>query len=155
MRWVLRLIGTGDAICWQSADLMEISRRADVGAIADLGLSLSEAKQLLKRVQQAAVAGQTDEHAQFTPIAWAVAVGATGRTGALAGSRHYSVEWWCDFLGSSVPFATASQKASIGLDTVGRRLSCGKFRPICRRDDVSRCRRPMTAPAAGHRWNEP
>jgi hypothetical protein len=46
---------------------MEIRRPAGVGALADLGLTLSEAKQLLTSVQQAMVAGQTDEHGRLRP----------------------------------------------------------------------------------------
>ncbi len=58
MRWVLRLIGTSDELRSRSADLMEICRPEGVGALADLGLTLSEAKQLLRNVQQAVVAAQ-------------------------------------------------------------------------------------------------
>ena len=47
MRWVLRLIATeGDARCL-STDLIEICRPEGLGDIADLGLTLPEAKQLL------------------------------------------------------------------------------------------------------------
>src|ERR1700750_1378649 len=67
MRWVLRLIGTGDEARSRSTDLMEISRPASVAAVTDLGLTLSEAKRLLRSVQQAVVAGQTDEHGQLRP----------------------------------------------------------------------------------------
>ena len=35
MRWVLRLIATGDTIRSESADLIEINLAAGVGAIAD------------------------------------------------------------------------------------------------------------------------
>jgi hypothetical protein len=45
MRWVLRLIATeGDARCL-STDLIEICRPEGLGDIADLGLTLPEAKQ--------------------------------------------------------------------------------------------------------------
>jgi hypothetical protein len=67
MRWVLRLIAISDASRRESADLMEIYRPAGVGTIADLGLTLSDAKQLLRRVQQAVVAAQTDEHGRHRP----------------------------------------------------------------------------------------
>ena len=54
MRWVLRLIATeGDARCL-TTDLIEICRPEGVGDIADLGLTLAEAKQLLASVQRAA-----------------------------------------------------------------------------------------------------
>ena len=67
MRWVLRLIGMDDEARSRSTDLMEISRPASVAAITDLGLTLSEAKRLLRSVQQAVVAGQTDEHGRLRP----------------------------------------------------------------------------------------
>ena len=46
---------------------MEISRPNDLGDIANLGLTLPEAKQLLARVQQAVVAAQADDHAVLRP----------------------------------------------------------------------------------------
>ena len=62
MRWVLRLIATeGDARCL-STDLIEICRSEGVGDIANLGLTLPEAKQLLASVQRAVVAAQADSH---------------------------------------------------------------------------------------------
>lgn len=58
MRWVLRLIATeGDARCL-STDLIEICRPEGLGDIADLGLTLPEAKQLLASVQRAVIAAQ-------------------------------------------------------------------------------------------------
>ena len=60
MQWVLRLIATeGDARCL-STDLIEICRPEGLGDIADLGLTLPEAKQLLASVQRAVIAAQAD-----------------------------------------------------------------------------------------------
>jgi hypothetical protein len=53
MGWVLRLVETGTDSRARSVDVMEISRPNDLGVIANLGLTLPEAKQLLARVQQA------------------------------------------------------------------------------------------------------
>ena len=56
MRWVLRLVeakGEGQS---QGTDIMEIVRPDDLGNIADLGLTLAEAKVLQARVQQEVVA---------------------------------------------------------------------------------------------------
>ena len=62
MRWVLRLIATeGDARCL-STDLIEICRPEGLGDIAELGLTLPEAKQLLASVQRAVIAAQADSH---------------------------------------------------------------------------------------------
>jgi hypothetical protein len=46
---------------------MELSRRGDLGEIAELGLTLSEAKRLLVRVQQEIVATQARDHAVLHP----------------------------------------------------------------------------------------
>lgn len=67
MRWVLRLVETSDDARSRSADLMEICRPEGLGEIADLGLTLPEAKQLLTSVQRAVVAGQADNHRLFRP----------------------------------------------------------------------------------------
>src|SRR5271163_1412348 len=62
MRWVLRLITTGDDARCLSTDLMEICRSEGLGDIANLGLTLPEAKQLLASVQRAVVSAQADSH---------------------------------------------------------------------------------------------
>jgi len=67
MRWVLRLVETGDDARSRSADLMEICRPEGLGEIADLGLSLHEAKQLLTSLQRAVVASQADQHGRRRP----------------------------------------------------------------------------------------
>jgi hypothetical protein len=67
MRWVLRLIATGDDARCLSTDLVEICRPEGLGDIANLGLTLPEAKQLLASVQRAVVAGQVDSHAPQRP----------------------------------------------------------------------------------------
>ena len=53
MRWVLRLVEAGNDARSRSADLMEICRPEGLREIADLGLSLPEAKQLLTSPQRA------------------------------------------------------------------------------------------------------
>jgi hypothetical protein len=67
MRWVLRLIATGDDAGCLSTDLVEICRPGGLSDIANLGLTLPEAKQLLVGVQRAIVAGQVDSHGQLRP----------------------------------------------------------------------------------------
>jgi len=67
MGWVLRLVGTGVDGQSRSSDVMEISRPDGLDDIANLGLTLAEAKQLLARVQQEIVAAQTDSHATLRP----------------------------------------------------------------------------------------
>jgi hypothetical protein len=60
MRWVLRLVETGDDARSRRADLMEICRPEGLGEIAGLGLSLPEATQLLTNVQRAVAASPSD-----------------------------------------------------------------------------------------------
>ncbi len=67
MRWVLRLIATGDDARCLSTDLIEICRPEGLGDIANLGLTLPEAKQLLASVQRAVVSGQADSHGLQRP----------------------------------------------------------------------------------------
>src|SRR5258706_16372325 len=66
MGWVLRLAETGPDAA-ESIDLIEIDRSSGLADIANLGLTLSEAKELLARVQQAIVAAQAREHAGRRP----------------------------------------------------------------------------------------
>jgi hypothetical protein len=63
MEWTLRLVGTGFDGQSRSFELMAISRPDGLGDIADLGITLSEAKQLFVRVQQQVVAEQVTTHA--------------------------------------------------------------------------------------------
>src|ERR1700735_4221740 len=67
MRWVLRLIETGMPSRVAGVDVMEISRPDGASNIADLGLTLSEAKQLLACVQQTIVAAQAGRLAARRP----------------------------------------------------------------------------------------
>src|SRR5690349_752437 len=67
MRWVLQLVETGTDSRTRSVEVLEISRPSDLGDIAKLGLTLTEAKQLLARVQQAVVAAQAHGHAVQRP----------------------------------------------------------------------------------------
>jgi hypothetical protein len=58
MRWILRLVeadGEGESGC---LDVMDIVRPDELGDIADLGLTLAEAKLLQARVQQGVAAAQ-------------------------------------------------------------------------------------------------
>jgi len=65
MGWVLRLAETGPDAAG-SIDLIEIHRSTGLADIANLGLTLSEAKELLARVQQAIVAARVRDHAVRT-----------------------------------------------------------------------------------------
>jgi hypothetical protein len=66
VEWILRLAAAGDE--GPGVDIMEISKPDDLGDIANLGLTLAEAKQLLARVQceiSTAQAGSTRSAGRF------------------------------------------------------------------------------------------
>jgi hypothetical protein len=67
MEWMLRLVATGMDDQSRSVDVMAISRPDGLGDIANSGLTLAEAKQLLQRVQQDVVVAQADNHAMVRP----------------------------------------------------------------------------------------
>ena len=67
MEWILKLAAAGgEGPC---VDIMEISKPDDLGDIANLGLTLTEAKQLLVRVQREISTAQAREHAVRQPVA--------------------------------------------------------------------------------------
>src|ERR1700693_505100 len=65
MEWTLRLVGMGIDGQTRSFAVMAISRPDGLGDIANLGLTLAEAKLLLAQVQQQVVAEQANTHAMF------------------------------------------------------------------------------------------
>ena len=67
MRWVLGLVGTGADGQRLGVDIMDFSRPDCLEDIANLGLTLTEGKQLLARVQQEVVAAQFGNHAVLRP----------------------------------------------------------------------------------------
>jgi len=67
MEWTLCLVGTGIDGQSRSFDVMVISRPDGLGEIANLGLTLAEAKLLLVQVQQEVVAAQAHHQAMFRP----------------------------------------------------------------------------------------
>ncbi len=67
MAWILRLVKTGAEGEEACTDVMEISRPGNLREIANLGLTLAEAKRVLARVQREIVAAQVKEHAVRRP----------------------------------------------------------------------------------------
>jgi len=65
--WILRLVKIGAEGEGPCTDVLEISRPDDLVDIANLGLTLSEAKQLLAGVQREIVAAQARSHAVRRP----------------------------------------------------------------------------------------
>ena len=67
MGLVLQLVETRADGGTRSVELMELGRPGNLHDIADFGLTLPEAKQLLTCVQQAVVAVQARDHATLRP----------------------------------------------------------------------------------------
>jgi hypothetical protein len=67
MEWTLRLVGTGIDGQSRSVEVMAITRPEGLSDIANLGLTLAEAKLLLVQVQQEVIAAQAHCHAVFRP----------------------------------------------------------------------------------------
>ena len=66
MEWILRLVAAGgEGPC---VNIMKISKPDELGDIANLGLTLTEAKQLLARVQHEISIAQAREHAVRRPV---------------------------------------------------------------------------------------
>jgi len=90
MRSVLQLIETGMPSGVAGVDVMEISRPDGANNIADLELTLSEAKQLLACVQQTSVAAQAGTSRLGGQRVRLVVVGVTSTAGDAICSRHRS-----------------------------------------------------------------
>ena len=67
MAWIVRLVQIGAEGEGQATDVIEIDRPDDLGDIADLGLTLAEAKLLLVGLQQEIVTAQARDHAVWRP----------------------------------------------------------------------------------------
>ena len=66
VKWILKLAAAGgEGLC---VDIMEISKPDGLGDIANLGLTLTEAKQLLARVQRQISTAQATEHTVRRPV---------------------------------------------------------------------------------------
>ena len=67
MAWIVRLVKVGAEGDERGADVMRIDRPGGLGTIADLGLTLAEAKVLLASLQREIVVAQAEEHATQRP----------------------------------------------------------------------------------------
>ena len=65
--WIVRLVEAGSDGDGRSTDVMEITKPDDLQDIANLGLSLAEAKQLQAAIQREVVAAQARDHAVRRP----------------------------------------------------------------------------------------
>jgi hypothetical protein len=67
MAWIVRLVEAGGGGDDRGTDLIEIAKPADLRDIANLGLSLAEAKQVLAAIQREVVTTQARDHAVQRP----------------------------------------------------------------------------------------
>ena len=81
LAWIVRVVKTGAEGEGPCTDVMEITRPDSLDDIADLGLTLAEAKLLLASVQQEIVAAQARDHAARRP--------ACARCGAVCRVKDY------------------------------------------------------------------
>ena len=65
--WIVKVVKTGAEGDGPCVDVMEIDRPDDLRDVADLGLTLAEAKRLLASVQQEIVTAQARDHAARRP----------------------------------------------------------------------------------------
>jgi hypothetical protein len=65
--WIVRLVEAGAGGDDRGTDVMEIAKPNDLRDIANLGLSLAEAKQVLAAIQREVVAAQARDHAARRP----------------------------------------------------------------------------------------
>ena len=63
MAWIVRLVEAGSDGDGRSTDVMEIAKPDDLRDIANLGLSLAEAKQLQAAIQRKVVGAHARDHA--------------------------------------------------------------------------------------------
>jgi hypothetical protein len=68
MAWVLRLVETGIDRPSRVIDVLDIRPRGDLGDIANLGLTLAEAKQILAPLQQTVVLFQGERRRRTTAV---------------------------------------------------------------------------------------
>ncbi len=121
---MLRLVKIGVEGEGSCTDVMQVNRPEDLHDIADLGLTLAEAKRLLARVQQEIVAAQARDHAvqrlQSPHCGHACRV--KDYTGTMR-SRRSSARLRCGFPGFAVPRVTGSKLAWTGHRIAGRHPS--------------------------------
>ena len=90
MEWILKLAAAGDE--GPCVEIMEISKPDDLGDIANLGLTLTEAKQLLAWVQREMSAARGREHAVRRPVCPTTGIPRSGRTGTERSLRAWRWE---------------------------------------------------------------
>ncbi len=130
---VLQLVETRADGGTRRVELMELGRPGNLHDLADLGLTLPEAKQLLACVQQAVVPCKPVITRGYGQTARAAASGSASRIGDLAGSRPCSARWWYGCPGSAVRAAVAARRGLTGPRTAARPQSWISCKHTCPR----------------------
>ena len=132
---VLQLVETGTDNRARSVDVMEISRSADLGEIANLGLTLPEASRSWRACSKRWWRRKPTIMRHCGRTARPAAGDATSRTGGFIRSRRCSARWRCGFRGFAAPAVVAPRLVSAGHRIVGRHrswISCELiFPPSC------------------------
>ena len=133
MGLVLQLVETRADGGTRSVELMELGRPGNLHDIADLGLTLPEAKQLLTCVQQAVVAVQARDHATLRPDC--ASCGERFRIKDWRSRRvaTLSARWWYGCPGSAVRAAVAARRGLTGPRTAARPRSWISCKHTCPR----------------------
>ena len=131
MEWTLRLVGAEIDGQSRSFDVMAITRPDGLGEIANLGLTLAEAKRLLAQVQQQVVAAQARHHAMFRPDCQSC-----GRRYHAKGWRPHRIATLFGEVRVKLPRLACAgggcaRPASVGPRTVGRPLNRTNCKPGC------------------------
>jgi hypothetical protein len=111
---VLRLVETGIDSPPRVIDVMDIAPLGDLGDIAKLGLTLSEAKQILTRLQQVVVAVQADTTRFCVRIVRLAVMRVMSRTGGFIGWRRCLALCRCVSRGFAAPAVAMARPASVG-----------------------------------------
>jgi hypothetical protein len=128
--WIVRLVKIGGEGEEQATDVIEINRPEDLGDIADLGLTLADAKLLLAGLQQEIVTAQARDHAVWRP--------ACRRCGGVCRVKDYrdhsgatlSAMSRCGFRDFAAPRVAGSRVAWTGQRIADRHRSWSGFRRI-------------------------
>jgi hypothetical protein len=131
MAWVLRLVETGIDGPARVIDVMDITPFGALGDISNLGLMLSEAKQILARLQQAVVAIQADDHAVRRP-----ACSGCGKACHVKDRRLHRAatlclaRWRCTSRDFAAPAVVMVRRVSAGCRIADPRLNSTSYEPM-------------------------
>ena len=119
MAWVLRLVETGIDGPARVIDVTDVRPLGALGDIANLGLTLSEAKQILARLQQAVVSCKPTITRFCVWSALPAVKRVTSRTGGFVGWQRCLARWRCGSRGFAAPAVVMARRVSAGCHIAG------------------------------------